>query len=215
MPKRKSLTKIQKHWLEKRLSRADFTEKLRLHYYLGVILEDENEIQECFRTIQSEVLDATIKKLTYNENARIVKDKHTVKLPLRVNWGGGWSDTPPYCNENGGTVLNVAILLNGEKPVEVTIEKIGAHACGYNAQSIGICYEGGISERGRLADTRTVWQKHSLRVLVRALLVDYPGCKVCGHRDLSPDLNGNGEIEPEEWVKQCPCFDVSKEKYSK
>ena len=125
LPKRKSLTKIQKHWLEKRLSRADFTEKLRLHYYLGVILEDENEIQECFRTIQSEVLDATIKKLTYNENARIVKDKHTVKLPLRVNWGGGWSDTPPYCNENGGTVLNVAILLNGEKPVEVTMEKIG------------------------------------------------------------------------------------------
>lgn len=56
-----------------------------------------------------------------------------------------------------------------------------------------------------------MWQKHSLRVLVRALLVDYPGCKVCGHRDLSPDLNGNGEIEPEEWVKQCPCFDVSKE----
>jgi len=125
LPKRKSLTKIQRHWLEKRLSRADFTEKLRLHYYLGVILEDENEIQECFRTIQSEVLDATIKKLTYNENARIVKDKHTVKLPLRVNWGGGWSDTPPYCNENGGTVLNVAILLNGEKPVEVTMEKIG------------------------------------------------------------------------------------------
>ena len=125
LPKRKSLTKIQKHWLEKRLSRADFTEKLRLHYYLGVILEDENEIQECFRTIQSEVLDATIKKLTYNENARIVKDKHTVKLPLRVNWGGGWSDTPPYCNEKGGTVLNVAILLNGEKPVEVTMEKMG------------------------------------------------------------------------------------------
>lgn len=125
LPKRKSLTKIQKRWLEKRLSRADFTEKLRLHYYLGVILEDENEIQECFRTIQSEVLDATIKKLTYNESARIVKDKHTVKLPLRVNWGGGWSDTPPYCNENGGTVLNVAILLNGEKPVEVTMEKIG------------------------------------------------------------------------------------------
>ena len=125
LPKRKSLTKIQRHWLEKRLSRADFTEKLRLHYYLGVILEDENEIQECFRTIQSEVLDATIKKLTYNENARIVKDKHTVKLPLRVNWGGGWSDTPPYCKENGGTVLNVAILLNGEKPVEVTMEKIG------------------------------------------------------------------------------------------
>ena len=29
--------------------------------------------------------------------------------------------------------------------------------------------------------------------------------------DLSPDLNGNGEIEPEEWIKQCPCFEVAKE----
>ena len=60
----------------------------------------------------------------YNEQARIVTDHHTVRLPLRVNWGGGWSDTPPYCNEKGGTVLNAAILLNGEKPVEVTLERI-------------------------------------------------------------------------------------------
>ena len=118
------LTKIQKEWLRKRLKKADFSEKMRLHYYLGVLLDDENEVQECFRTIQSEVLKSTIKHLSYNENARIATDHHTVKLPLRVNWGGGWSDTPPYCNENGGTVLNVAILLNGEKPVEVTLEKI-------------------------------------------------------------------------------------------
>ena len=87
-------------------------------------LEDENEVQECFRIIQSEVLEATIKSLAYNEQARIVTDHHTVRLPLRVNWGGGWSDTPPYCNEKGGTVLNAAILLNGEKPVEVTLERI-------------------------------------------------------------------------------------------
>lgn len=153
LPKRKSLTKIQKHWLEKRLSRADFTEKLRLHYYLGVILEDENEIQECFRTIQSEVLDATIKKLTYNENARIVKDKHTVKLPLRVNWGGGWSDTPPYCNEKGGTVLNVAILLNGEKPVEVTMEKIGERKIIFDSRDMDAHGEfDGIEELQRTGD---------------------------------------------------------------
>jgi len=47
-----------------------------------------------------------------------------------------------------------------------------------------------------------------MRVLILALLRDYPGCRVCGHRDLSPDLNGNGEIEPEEWIKACPCFEV-------
>lgn len=122
--KRTTLTKIQREWLKKRLDKSDFGERMRLHYYLGVVLEDENEIQECFHIIQEEMLEATIKSLSYNENARIVTDRHTVNLPLRVNWGGGWSDTPPYCNENGGTVLNVAILLNGKKPVEVTLERI-------------------------------------------------------------------------------------------
>ena len=124
LQKRTTLTKIQKEWLKKRLDKSDFGERMRLHYYLGVVLEDENEIQECFHIIQAEMLEATIKSLSYNENARIVTDRHTVNLPLRVNWGGGWSDTPPYCNENGGTVLNVAILLNGKKPVEVTLERI-------------------------------------------------------------------------------------------
>ena len=63
--KLQSLTKIQKEWLRKRLRKADFGEKMRLHYYLGVILEDENEVQECFRIIQSEVLEATIKSLAF------------------------------------------------------------------------------------------------------------------------------------------------------
>ena len=48
----------------------------------------------------------------------------TVYLPLRVNFGGGWSDTPPYCNEHGGTVLNAAVLLNDEYPVEVCVRQL-------------------------------------------------------------------------------------------
>lgn len=97
--------------------------------------------------------------------------------------------------------------IKGTRP----IEKTGAHAKGYNAHSLGICYEGGLDCHGRPKDTRTEWQRHSLRVLVLALLKEYPGARVCGHRDLSPDLNGNGEIEPEEWIKVCPCFDAKEE----
>ena len=62
--------------------------------------------------------------MQYNDSCKIVTEKHTVNLPLRVNWGGGWSDTPPICCEMGGTVLNAAISLNGELPVEVTLIKI-------------------------------------------------------------------------------------------
>lgn len=88
----------------------------------------------------------------------------------------------------------------------------GAHVRGYNKYSIGICYEGGLDSGGRPADTRTAEQRSALRLLVAQLLHRFRGeVRVCGHRDLSPDLNGNGVVEPAEWTKLCPCFDVGKE----
>lgn len=91
------------------------------------------------------------------------------------------------------------------------LERIGAHARGFNQSSIGICYEGGLDCKGIPADTRTPEQREHLRLLVRQIMDNFPGCRVVGHRDLSPDLNGNGEIESEEWIKACPCFDVKME----
>ena len=112
-----------------------------------------------------------------------------------------------------GAGYHFYIRKNGDIKNTRPLEKPGAHALGYNAHSIGICYEGGLDVRYRPADTRTEWQKHSLRVLIRTLLMDYPGCRVCGHRDLSPDRNGDGRISPEEWVKECPCFEVTSKLY--
>ena len=89
------------------------------------------------------------------------------------------------------------------------MDMIGAHARGFNEQSIGIAYEGGLTPQGRPSDTRTRQQKHSMRVLIRTLKKDFPDARVCGHRDLSPDRNGNGVVESSEWLKQCPCFDVA------
>jgi hypothetical protein len=45
-------------------------------------------------------------------------------------------------------------------------------------------------------------------LLVSALLRNFPEARAVGHRDLSPDLNGDGVISPEKWLKACPCFDV-------
>ena len=36
-----------------------------------------------------------------------------VKAAARIDFGGGWTDTPPYSIEQGGTVLNAAITLRG------------------------------------------------------------------------------------------------------
>ena len=91
------------------------------------------------------------------------------------------------------------------------LSRIGAHAKGNNRYSIGICYEGGLDKDGKPKDTRTPEQRATLHRLVNELLIRFPRCKVCGHRDLSPDLNHNGKIEPYEWTKLCPCFDVATE----
>lgn len=135
------LSPVQAEWLEKHLQRAGFSEKIRWHYYIGTALggyAGDKQIGECFRCIREEVLEATLKNLQVNEDCRIVTAQHRVSLPLRVNWGGGWSDTPPYCNEKGGTVLNAAILLNGKKPVEVSLEKLSELKIIFNSRDMDV-----------------------------------------------------------------------------
>lgn len=90
-------------------------------------------------------------------------------------------------------------------------DEVGAHARGHNAKSIGVCYEGGLDANGRAADTRTERQKEALHRLVGELLVRYPEAEVIGHRDLSPDTNYNGIVDPWERIKECPCFEVKGE----
>lgn len=87
----------------------------------------------------------------------------------------------------------------------------GFSGVSYNKHSIGICYIGGLDANGRPADTRTEAQKNSLRDLVAKFCKEYPIIELLGHRDTFPDLNGNGEVEPTEYIKACPCFDVRSE----
>jgi galactokinase/mevalonate kinase-like predicted kinase len=41
------------------------------------------------------------------------------RSPVRLDLAGGWTDTPPYCIEYGGRVVNVAVDLNGQPPIQV------------------------------------------------------------------------------------------------
>lgn len=103
------------------------------------------------------------------------------------------------------------IDLDGTVELGRAVRDVGAHVYGYNKNSIGICYIGGLDRYGNPADTRTPEQRKALRILVNHMKTTFPGAKVVGHRDLSPDVNGDGIIEKWEWLKECPCFDVSKD----
>jgi hypothetical protein len=87
--------------------------------------------------------------------------------------------------------------------------QVGAHVFGWNADTLGIVYVGGVDADGKYADTRTKDQKRALVTGINTWVRKYPTIEyICGHRDLSPDLDGDGIIEPYEWIKECPCFNA-------
>ena len=44
------------------------------------------------------------------------------RSPVRIDLAGGWTDTPPYCLMEGGSVVNIAIELNGQPPLQTFIK---------------------------------------------------------------------------------------------
>lgn len=113
---------------------------------------------------------------------------------------------------------NFVIDLDGTVEIGRPLSIDGAHCntkgfsgLSYNKHSIGICYIGGLDTSGKPADTRTEAQKAALRNLVAKLCKEYSIIEILGHRDTSPDLDNSGEVEPKEFIKMCPCFEVRDE----
>ncbi len=44
------------------------------------------------------------------------------RSPVRIDLAGGWTDTPPYCLMEGGAVVNIAIELNGQQPLQTYVK---------------------------------------------------------------------------------------------
>ena len=82
---------------------------------------------------------------------------------------------------------------------------------GYNSTAVNVAYMGGIDAQGKAVDNRTPEQKASLVKLLKELKGRYPKAEIMGHRDISPDTNGNGIVDPWERIKECPCFNAKDE----
>ncbi|MCK5774809.1 MAG: N-acetylmuramoyl-L-alanine amidase [Bacteroidales bacterium] len=91
------------------------------------------------------------------------------------------------------------ITLNGDIQVGRPIEEIGAHVKGHNSHSIGVCYIGGLDDKLKSKDTRTLLQKVGLQILLVVLKEKFPDANILGHRDF------------ENVKKACPCFNVKSE----
>lgn len=98
------------------------------------------------------------------------------------------------------------------------LEEIGAHVQGSNAKSIGICMIGTDKfSQAQWMALRECLINMASKILGRTIMTadsmlqsfKDAGISIKGHRDYSPDLNGNGIVDRNEWTKICPGFDVS------
>ena len=88
-----------------------------------------------------------------------------VERPLRIDLAGGWSDTPPICNEMGGTVLNAAVTLCAERPVKVRVKRI--RAAEVRISSVDLRRRGVLRT---MAEIRDHSDPHDWRALVKSAL---------------------------------------------
>lgn len=124
---RRGITKEQTQKLKAIAKQEEFSIRMRIYYYLSQMTtghESEELEDTCFRYLCESLYEASLGRAPKEETYHVTKEEVRVELPIRVNFGGGWSDTPPYCNEHGGTVLNAAAKLKGILPVVVTVKRM-------------------------------------------------------------------------------------------
>jgi galactokinase/mevalonate kinase-like predicted kinase len=82
----------------------------------------ENERQRAFALLRNGMIEG-MKKEGVSPRLNVYRDQFVwSRSPVRIDLAGGWTDTPPYCLYAGGKVVNVAIELNEQPPLQVYVK---------------------------------------------------------------------------------------------
>lgn len=80
----------------------------------------ENEQSEAFRLLQEGLTSGVTKQCPHSN---VYSDQIVWgRSPVRIDVAGGWTDTPPFCLMEGGNVINFAIELNGQPPIQTFVK---------------------------------------------------------------------------------------------
>lgn len=105
--------------MQKRGEKEDKYVACRIYLLLSKLFADTNIAkaekyeEKCYDIIRQNIIVDDAEEIDSSK----IKTSVEVAFPVRANLAGGWSDTPPYCIDNGGAVLNVALKLNGDLPI--------------------------------------------------------------------------------------------------
>lgn len=84
--------------------------------------EYKKEEEEAFRLLREGII-TPVKQKKVQPGISVYQDQIVWgRSPVRIDLAGGWTDTPPFCLNAGGNVVNLAVELNGQPPVQVYVK---------------------------------------------------------------------------------------------
>lgn len=93
---------------------------------LRAIGKGKTESNRAFKILQQLIINTLDSKA--NPRCTVYPDQIVWgRSPARLDIAGGWSDTPPYCLQEGGSVVNIAIEMNGQPPIQCYIRLAKEH----------------------------------------------------------------------------------------
>ncbi len=101
------------------LDRAEPLARLRGYKALAEATEDSDWEDRAFTALAQLIESSVTDQIAAKTSTRAQMSARSIKIQAaaRIDFGGGWTDTPPYSLEQGGTVLNAAITLRGQHPI--------------------------------------------------------------------------------------------------
>ena len=95
--------------------------RARIHQISGKNFAKEEE--NAFRILRHSLIETLNNENEQDPQLNVYQDQIVWgRSPVRIDIAGGWSDTPPFSLLNGGSVVNLAIELNGQPPLQVFIK---------------------------------------------------------------------------------------------
>jgi len=92
--------------------------------HAGLVAEAQQAQSAAFACVRRAVDAGVYADAFAGVERRWQRENVTASAPARADLGGGWSDTPPFCLDWGGAVLNMALTLEGEYPIRATMRRL-------------------------------------------------------------------------------------------
>ncbi|MFV0376037.1 MAG: bifunctional fucokinase/fucose-1-phosphate guanylyltransferase [Mangrovibacterium sp.] len=166
----------------------DYMFRSRVAQYAG--LDPQPEEQKAFALLRDSLI-CSLKGDRVLPQLNVFPDQIVWgRSPVRIDLAGGWSDTPPYCLMAGGSVLNMAIELNGQPPLQVYVKPCDEHKIILRSIDLGARED--VTSYEELADYQKVGSAFSIPKAALCLAGFSPEFSKCTKNTLKEQLKEFG-----------------------